>query len=220
MQLHTKTEMVTNWDVYHLNPYRSAAITRRITARYLISRIKESLPFVGSESQAISVAELGGANSCFLEQLFKAFHIREYAIIDRNRVGLDASRSRWSKETKIKYYEDDILQPSINMEADFVFSVGLIEHFDEEGTANAIRNHFKFLRPGGLLILSYPTPTFLYRAIRSVAEISGKWIFHDERPLKLQEIEEFLEERGDILNSCVIWPILLTQQMVTVRKRY
>lgn len=219
MRLHSRNKKVTNWDVYHLNPYMSATITRRITARYLISRIKESLPLFDGEPKPISVVELGGANSCFLEQLFEAFHITQYVIMDRNRVGLDASRSRWSNETKIKCYEDDILKPSIDIKADLVFSVGLIEHFDKEGTANAIKNHFRFLHPGGILILSYPTPTFLYRAIRSVAEISGKWIFHDERPLELDEIEEILGERGDILDSRIIWPILLTQQMVTVRKR-
>ncbi len=68
----------------------------------------------------------------------------------------------------------------LGFQADVVFSIGLIEHFDPAGTRQAIEAHFALLKPGGYAIISYPTPTWLYRAARTLTEAAGLWKFHDE----------------------------------------
>jgi predicted SAM-dependent methyltransferase len=44
-------------------------------------------------------------------------------------------------------------------EADICFSVGLIEHFTEEDLPRVVSAHFDVVRPGGLVVISFPTPT-------------------------------------------------------------
>jgi len=103
-------------------------------------------------------------------------------------------------------------------EADVVFSVGLIEHFDPEDTRKAVHAHFDVLRPGGLLILSFPTPTLLYRITRKLIESLGMWKFPDERALTPDEVAASVEEYGDVLTTKTLWPLLLTQSLVVARK--
>ena len=79
--------------------------------------------------------------------------------------------------------------------------------------------HFDALRPGGTLILTFPTPTPLYRATRRLIEMLGMWKFHDERPLGAAEVSEAIRERGDIVYQKTLWPLILTQHLIVARKR-
>jgi len=105
------------------------------------------------------------------------------------------------------------------MNADIVMSVGLIEHFDGQGTKRAIQNHFRLLRPGGLAIILFPTPTFLYRATRFCAEMIGLWRFPDERPLRAEEVLPAIRETADVLYMKINWLIFLTQMIIVARVR-
>jgi cyclopropane fatty-acyl-phospholipid synthase-like methyltransferase len=108
---------------------------------------------------------------------------------------------------------------SLDGEADVVFSVGLVEHFDVAGTRAAVLAHFDALRPGGTLILTFPTPTPLYRATRRLIEMLGMWKFHDERPLGAEEVAEAIGERGEVVDRKTLWPLILTQYLIVARKR-
>ena len=66
-------------------------------------------------------------------------------------------------------------------------------------------------------MLSYPTPTWLYRCTRWLAEATGQWIFHDER-LRAGEVLPLVERHGVVLRRDVVWSVVLTQEMVCVRK--
>ena len=103
--------------------------------------------------------------------------------------------------------------------ADVVFSIGLVEHFDVERTHQAVLAHFDVLRPGGTAIITFPTPTLLYRITRSLIETAGMWKFPDERPLQPPEVIAAIRERADILSQKTLWPLILTQHMVVARKR-
>jgi hypothetical protein len=105
------------------------------------------------------------------------------------------------------------------MRADCVFSVGLIEHFDPEGTRKAIRTHFDLLRCGGCAIISFPTPTWLYKIARAIAEALRLWHFPDERPLSRDEVMALVRSQGTVLVEKTLWPLIFTQHFVVVRKR-
>jgi len=104
-------------------------------------------------------------------------------------------------------------------QTDLVLSIGLIEHFDETGTQKAIKAHFELLKPKGIAIMTFPTPTFLYNIARFIAEKLGLWIFHDERPLRIEEVLETALEYGEQSEYKIIWPIIFTQGMVVFRKK-
>jgi hypothetical protein len=70
-----------------------------------------------------------------------------------------------------------------------------------------------------VVLVSYPTPTALYRATRRVLEYLGLWGFPDERPLRYTEIARTAGELGEPIATRILWPMLLTQQVAVFRRR-
>lgn len=203
----------TNWDSYYARPYKTASLTRKYSASVLVDLMKRNGGTGGS------ILEFGGANSCFIDGILTEVKPARYDVIDNNQLGLDLLKSRYPSDDRVSVNQGDVLSPSDpDYLYDIVYSVGLIEHFDQAGTARAIATHFKYLKPGGTAIITFPTPTWLYRAVRGLAEATNNWIFHDERPLRLPEFERAVAGLGDIQSARILWPLVLTQYCVVVRK--
>lgn len=203
----------TNWDSYYAQPYRTASLTRKYTASVLVALMRRHGGADGS------ILEFGGANSCFIDQILTEVKPARYDVIDNNQLGLDLLKSRYPDDGRVSVGSGDVLAPAEPGRLyDIVYSVGLIEHFDAAGTAAAVATHFNYLRPGGVAIITFPTPTWLYRAVRGLAEATGNWIFHDERPLRLPEFERAVAGLGEIESARILWPLVLTQYCVVVRK--
>jgi cyclopropane fatty-acyl-phospholipid synthase-like methyltransferase len=203
----------TDWDSYYARPYRTASLTRKHTASVLVDLLRKN------NGARASILEFGGANSCFIDQILEEVAPARYDVIDSNQLGLDLLHSRYAGDDRVSVSLGDVLTPSEPGRLyDIVFSVGLIEHFDPAGTAKAVAAHFRYLRPGGTAIITFPTPTWLYRSVRGLAEITNNWIFHDERPLRLPEFERAVAGLGEIKSARILWPLILTQYCVEVRK--
>jgi len=207
--------MGTDWTEYYRKPF----VLARFTRRYTRAAITRAISQYAGQDRPLVVAELGGANSCFLEALDSRFDIRQYHVFDTNSYGLSLLSTRTNCGAEVVVHQENVLRTPAAMSSDVVFSVGLIEHFDRQGTGSAIRSHLDRLRPGGVLILSYPTPTPLYRTVRFLAELFSCWKFPDERPLDLQEVARHLAPECDLQEVCTLWPLILTQQMVIATKR-
>ncbi|MGY3610990.1 MULTISPECIES: class I SAM-dependent methyltransferase [unclassified Bradyrhizobium] len=204
----------TDWNSYYAKPYKAASLTRRYTASVLVNQIR------GQGGLGAKILELGGANSCFIDKILTEVGPARYDVIDSNRLGLDLLKSRYPNDARVTVQQDDVLTASpAECTYDIVFSVGLVEHFSPEGTARAIQAHFKYLRAGGTAIITFPTPTWLYRSVRALAEATDNWIFHDERPLQLQEFQQAVASMGQIESARILWPLVLTQYCVVTRKR-
>jgi SAM-dependent methyltransferase len=203
----------TDWDSYYARPYKTASLTRKHTASVLVDLMRKN------NGAGASILEFGGANSCFIDQILQEVQPARYDVIDNNRLGLDLLKSRYPGDERVSVSHGDALaalQPQRLY--DIVFSVGLIEHFDPAGTARVVAAHFDYLRPGGTAIITFPTPTWLYRSVRGLAELTNNWIFHDERPLRLPEFERAVAGLGEIKSARILWPLVLTQYCVEVRK--
>jgi glycosyltransferase involved in cell wall biosynthesis len=203
----------TDWDHYYQSVPATAHLTRRYTARILdrvLRRYSEPAPRV--------IVEIGGANSCFADQILARWPIEEYRVLDTNERGLDLLRSRYPEPSAVVAENADVLAaPARGAGADVVFSVGLIEHFQPEDTRRAVLSHFQLVRDGGLVILSFPSPTTLYRLARALCEALGVWRFPDERPLAPEEVLAAVEGRGEVLFRKTLWPLIFTQHMIAVR---
>ncbi|MBT6341737.1 MAG: class I SAM-dependent methyltransferase [Desulfobacula sp.] len=218
-------EKKTDWTQYYNSPYKTASITRKITGQILIKTIKK---YIGN-TKNLSLIELGGANSAFLELLINAFRPKEYIIVDNNQAGLDKTKSRITKDNNVSVLnidilnldilKKDILKRGIQKQVDLVLSTGLIEHFDKTGTQKVIKAHFELLKPKGIAVMTFPTPTILYKITRYAAEVLGVWIFHDERPLLIKEVLKTAKIYGHIKEFKIIWPIFLTQGLVVFQKK-
>lgn len=73
----------TDWDRYYRAPAPTARLTRRYTTRTLLVLMRRL--GAGPSSR---IAELGGANSCFLDRLLAGLRPARYHIVDNNQLGL------------------------------------------------------------------------------------------------------------------------------------
>jgi SAM-dependent methyltransferase len=205
----------TDWDSYYKSVPPTARLTRKYTTRVLLSYLER----YGSDGGK-RVVEIGGANSCFIDAILTEFRPSSYDVVDTNEYGLSLLRQRFPGNTAVGLHRESVLAlpPSIGG-ADVVFSVGLVEHFDPRGTARAVQAHLQAVRPGGLALITFPTPTWLYRAARGVLEALGLWKFPDERPLRPGEVRRVIESAGGtVLQERTLWPLVLTQHVMVARR--
>jgi len=207
---------VTDWDQYYKNVPATATVTRKYTTAVLVSMIRQY--GVPVEASGLSIVEIGGANSCFIDAILAGIGTRLYDVIDTNELGLSLLAGRFGDTRQVRLFRQSVLDLSYQGKADLVFSVGLVEHFTPAETRTAILAHFDVLRPGGTLIITFPTPTLLYRVTRRLIEMCGMWKFPDERPLLPGEVLAPIRERGEILCRKTLWPQILTQHLVVARK--
>jgi SAM-dependent methyltransferase len=208
----------TDWDSYYKSIPFTAKLTRRYTAAVLLKAIRSySKPMEGSPG--LSIVEIGGANSCFLDAMLREIDCSSYDVIDTNQHGLSLLAERLEyAEGRVRLHNQSVLGLSLDVEADLVFSVGLVEHFDPRETREAVLAHFNLLRPGGTAIITFPTPTLLYRVTRRLIEMLHMWKFPDERPLAAQEILATLQGHADVLCEKTLWPLFLTQKLIVAKK--
>ncbi len=200
-------QTATDWNEYYRTTPATARLTRKYTSRVLVKMIRAARLW-----QQPVIAEIGGANSCFAKELMREFRPSAYHVYDTNGYGLGLLRG-----SAVQCHQESVLALSTPVHADLAFSVGLVEHFDPEDTRRAILAHFDLSRPGGLVIISFPTPTLLYRTARSICEAAGLWRFPDERPLPREEVVHAIELRGRVLAERTLWPLVFTQRMILAR---
>jgi hypothetical protein len=164
-----------------------------------------------------SIIELGGANSCFWQGIDGALHPHAYLAVDNNALGLEKLEERAADAPALRVMQADIFALPPLPPADIVFSVGLVEHFSSERTIAAIEAHFALVKAGGLVVITFPTPTWLYRATRFASEKLGLWLFHDERPFWYGETAGTFKARGEVLEQRILWPLILTQTLVVTK---
>ncbi len=208
----------TDWNAYYAHVAPTAKLTRRYTTAVLLDAIRAHASAANGDGR-LAIVEIGGANSCFLDPILEGVGCRSYDVVDTNEYGLSLLAGKVAGSKVLRLHQQSVLDLHMRPNADLVFSVGLIEHFDAEETRKAVQAHFDVLRPGGVAIISFPTPTLLYRVTRGFIELLGMWKFHDERPLARGEVTASVEECGDVLKSETLWPLLLTQELVVARKR-
>lgn len=206
----------TNWDDYYDAPARTASITRKITTGKILKLIST---YSAQDTNDLEILELGGANSCFYEAIQNHLSPIKYTIIDNNSTGLEKFKKNFPNAKNVNLINQDLLlETKVNSQFSVVYSVGLIEHFDEVGTGKIIKQHFEFVKPGGIVLITFPTPTWLYKISRLIIESMGKWIFVDERPIKFEEVLKEISQYGKLLYREINWPIILTQGIVVIRK--
>lgn len=210
-------QTATDWDSYYTSVPATAKVTRRYTTAALLDVIKRYVK-PAAASGHLSIVEIGGANSCFVDRILAEVPCGSYDVVDTNQYGLSLLAQRFGSSDVVRLHQQSVLALALDPAADLVFSVGLVEHFDPAHTRAAVHAHFQVLRPGGVAIITFPRPTFLYRVTRGVIEMAGMWRFFDERPLDPPEVLAAIRECADVMYQKTLWPLFLTQQLVVARK--
>ncbi len=212
----------TDWTAYYAKKKSWFSV---FTQKYTFDIIKNSiLDYIlkFNPQCALHIAELGGGNSCFAEQLCKTLNINTYDVFDNNELAIDLFNKMILNAdnhngTLINLLaEDNTFQ---NNRYDFVYSIGLIEHFRNNDIKTIINRHFDYCKSQGLVLISFPTPTKKYLFIRRCMELFGVWQFYDEAPLRYEEVKKHFDNRGKVLAHFVNRKLPLTQ-MVVIAKKY
>ena len=209
------TSRTTDWDAYyHRPPPGYTQFTRKLTSPKLLAVLRSV-----TGGKAAKVCELGGANSSFMYGVASALGVEHYHVVDANAYGLDLLRRRQISGFQLTTEHADVRRTNDSpVDYDLVYSVGLIEHFHCQGTADVIRSHFTRCKLNGAVLMTFPTPTIPYRAIQAVAEATGRWAFPDERPLLFAEVEANCRAHGLVIHKSINWWIGLTQGYLGVKK--
>lgn len=221
----TDMRQSTDWNRFYNQRGKVSSLTARLAFTSFLRVVKPHMPEQDSatEKEGAYIIELGGANSVFYHALRKAFPQYQLVLIDKCASTATFERQTAS-DTHLRLLITDLLEQGTRPEeelqgkADLVFSFGLIEHFLEEDTRRIIARHFELAKAGGLVFLSFPTQTFLYKTSRYLLERCGLWPFHDERPLDFDEVRMGAAAWGTELDSAVCHRLGLSQGILLYKK--
>ena len=90
----------TDWDHYYARVPATAKLTRKYTTRVLLEAIQTYVaPLAGQRE--LSVVEIGGANSCFLDHILATFPCAAYHVVDTNSFGLSLLKDKQEQNPAI-----------------------------------------------------------------------------------------------------------------------
>ncbi len=117
--------------------------------------ILEVIDRFASSSSPLSVLEVGGAPGGYLVHLWRKFG-HDVCVLDNSPAGIELSRQNFAMlGVPGRVLERDLFAgDDLEMKFDLVFSLGLIEHFED--TADIVDAHLSYVKPGGTLILGCP----------------------------------------------------------------
>ncbi len=202
----------TDWTRYYRKHDVPEFIVNALLKEYLLCIRKYC-----NKTHGLTIAEVGGADSCFFATLDRELDIDKYIVVDNNEYGLELTREKVKSDKLSLMYGSIFNAHALNVSADIVISGGLIEHFAPEETRQSILGHFSLAAPGGLVVISCPTPTWIYWSFRSLLESIGKFPPVFERPLKLDEVTTVLQEKGSLVAAYRLWTTILTQMITATQ---
>ena len=207
----------TDWTKYYENKKSwFSAYTQKFTLRIILQAMELYL----DKNRAIEVLELGGGNSCFAESICKAKNIETYDIVDNNKLAVDLFNK---KNLNIRHHlgiQQDLLRLEESFPVkkyDFVYSIGLIEHFRGDDVKTIIARHFKYCAKGGMVLITFPTPTRKYIFIRKCMELVGIWQFYDEKPVRYEAVKGTFEKCGNVRSHFINKRLPLSQMVVIAK---
>ena len=203
----------TDWtEYYKANKSIWSTFTQKFTLSILVKTVETFF-----KGDAVNVVELGGGNSCFAQALCDKASIKRYDIIENNTYAAELF-NKMDLKVQHSAIEEDLLTTSQKGSYDFCYSVGLIEHFRGIDIETVINKHFDMCRNGGVVLISFPTPTVKYRLIRGLMERMGCWRFFDEEPLYYRDVCDYFIHRGEVVSHFLNNKLPLTQYVVIAKK--
>ena len=203
----------TDWTTYYKKKKSFFSThTQKYTERLILKAIDD---YCSSE---VRILECGGGGSCFATSVCQNDKVTQYDIIDNNEFAVGLFNDM---ELPVKHNGTvwDLTNEGIGQNTyNFVYSIGLIEHFTDVDREKVIQAHMNCCSPGGIVLISFPTPTKKYRIIRKLMEMLRVWQFWDETPLTEDRVRPIMERHGCI-NECFINKKLPLTQMIIIMEK-
>ena len=210
----------TDWTEYYSG---KKSFFSSFTQKYTMDKILSFYDQAISDAKNRHVMELGGGNSCFAESFCAARNIEQYDIADNNELAVELfEKKKLGRTAHAGFLLDLKEEPRQNLDGegsyDFVYSIGLIEHFSPRDREQVLKNHFLLCKEGGYILISFPTPTKKYIFWRRMMEFFHVWKFWDETPLRYENVSRILEKYGSVLSIELNKKLFLTQMLVLIKK--
>jgi len=107
-------------------------------------------------------------------------------LLDKSPTAIDIAKDIYSKaKLDAKFVLGDIFElPFPDGSFDIVWNAGVLEHFDENYTASAIKEMCRVCKADGKVVIYVPSARGLfYRLGKWIKEIRGTWVYGYERPI-------------------------------------
>lgn len=142
-----------HWDAYW-SKFNLPVEVKRSNANLLVNEelniFEKYLP-----KKSLSILEIGGAPGQYLAYMHKQFGYK-ISCLDYSEIGCRKTIENFKLlDIPVNVYQQDIFSDLTNVpKFDIVYSMGLIEHFED--VTKVIEKHLSLLKPGGLLMLGLP----------------------------------------------------------------
>jgi hypothetical protein len=208
----------TDWDRYYASVPATAKLTRRYSTSVLLDAIGRHARAGRSDGQ-LSIVEIWGANSCFLDAILSRIPCRSYDVVDTNEYGLALLSGRTGDRKVVRLYKHSIFDGPLHVSADPRVQRWPRRTLQTQGDKGGRSGALRLFAAGRHCDHYLPDTTHLYRITRGFIEALGMWRFPDERPHEPQEVMDAVRERGEAIWEKMLWPLILTQYMIVARKR-
>src|SRR5581483_1856087 len=144
-----------DWDAYWLRRRSDPQLEITHGTSLQVSAILDVFDRFLEPNSGISALEAGGAPGKYLVYIHRLTSCR-CAVIDNSPVGCEQTRENFERlGIPVEVFEHDLLDPHLDIgRFDLVYSLGLIEHFED--VQAVVAAHVRLVRPGGLLVLGVP----------------------------------------------------------------
>ena len=156
---------------------------------YAFKRIREEIKR-RLRKKRIKICEFGAGGGLWLKWLKEEFHAEVYGV-DNSKEGLKIAKRR--VPTAILKLGDVKKVPFKSNYFDFVYGLGLIEHFNDKDIQKIINESYRTLKKSGICIITVPNRS----------KWSGLWIWEgifgrtkSERIIEPEELEGFFKKAG------------------------
>jgi len=168
--------------------------------------------------KGLKILELGSGTAFNSFKLAKEFNASKVTLVDSNKEALVTGKKRFGNRFNVKLVKKNVFDVKFNEKYDLVHSQGLIEHFQGNDLKRILKVHSNLVKKNGLIIIFYPTKTFMYLVAKKFMELVGKWIFSDEVPLKKEQVINLMGKSVKLIDSVKVLPYWLTEEGVLLRK--
>ncbi|MBF6625027.1 class I SAM-dependent methyltransferase [Aerococcaceae bacterium zg-BR9] len=192
MTLSTESHWNEVWQFHESKEEYNNIYSRSERAKNIIAYFIEKGVFFGSNTK---VLEAGCGDGAILFELLQLFKIEGHGI-DFSAVALDTARKNMALNNKYFNLElSDVRNlPYENDYFDRILSLGVIEHF--ESPTESLKEMYRTLAPGGILILMTPNKYSFGKIDRIVKMIFKKWKFGYQTEYSDSNLEHLSKKIG------------------------
>jgi 2-polyprenyl-3-methyl-5-hydroxy-6-metoxy-1,4-benzoquinol methylase len=121
----------------------------------------------------------------------------EVTLVDYSKKSLEFTKELYKNNNiNVETMNVNILHLKLRREFDLVHSQGLIEHFKGTTQDIVIKKHQEFLKKNGIVLITAPRPSFVYKIRRRAVELFMEWPFGYEKPINTVDGIKLLKKNG------------------------